>query len=57
MNNFKRSKFPFWYIWILGWISIFDGIVMIITLGFYTSQFTLPYVMNFHKRTIKSKNP
>lgn len=51
-----RSKFPFYYIIGLGFLNIFDGLVMIFTLGHFTTQTTLPYVMNYHKKLIKKKN-
>jgi len=52
----KRSKFPPLYIIGLGFLNIFDGLIAILSLGFYTSGTTLPYVMNYHKKLIKKKN-
>lgn len=51
-----RSKFPFYYIIGLGFLNIFDGLVMIFSLGHFTTQTTLSYVMKYHKKLIKKKN-
>ncbi len=50
MKIIRKSPFPFWYIIGLGFLNIFDGVVMVITLGHYTSQTTLHYVMSYHKK-------
>lgn len=55
MKLLTRSKFPPLYIFGLGLCNIFDGLCMILTLGFYTSQTSLPYVMKYYKTNIKNK--
>lgn len=50
-----KSKFSNQYILILGLLNIIDGLVMILSLGFYTSQLTLPYVLHIaQKKKIKN---
>lgn len=50
-----KSKFPFYYILGLGFLTIFDGLVMVLSFGNYTSQTTLKYVLNYHKKYVKNK--
>lgn len=50
MKNFKRTKFPFWYMIGLAFIMIFDALVIILTLAQFTSQYQLQYVFWYHKR-------
>lgn len=56
MRKFKRTTFPFWYMMGLGFINIFDGLIVVLTLGQYTSQWQFQYVMKWHrKQAIKRK--
>lgn len=51
-----KSKFPNLHIIGLGFLNIFDGLVMVLTLGNFTSQTTFNYVINYHKKLrIKQK--
>lgn len=50
-----KSKFPFYYILGLGFLTIFDGLVMILSFGNYTSQTTLKYVLNYHRKLSKKR--
>lgn len=49
-----KSKFPFYYILGLGFITVFDGLVMILSLGNFTAQCTFKYVM-WYNRKLKIK--
>jgi len=53
MRAIKRSIFPWYYIFGLGLRHIIDGVVMVITIGNYTTAFSLQYVMRVHKRRLK----
>lgn len=47
----KRTKFPAWYMLGLGFINLIEGLIIILSLGRYTSNnFSLRYVMNYHKK-------
>ena len=50
MKYLNKSKQPWHYIFVLGFLNIIDGLIMMLTLGNYTSQLTFPYITNFHKR-------
>lgn len=53
----KKTKFPFWYILILGFIHIAEGLIQVLSLGNLTSNnWSLKYVMNYHRKNIKSKS-
>ena len=52
----RKSKFPFYYILGLGLLNIIEGLIMILSLGFYTTDgISLKYVINYHKK-IKNAN-
>ena len=55
MIKITRSKFKCGYIIGLGFLNIFDGLIMILTLGNYTTQTTLGYVLKYHQN-LKNKN-
>lgn len=51
-----KSKFPFYYMLGLGFLNIVEGLVTILSLGFYTTDgISLRYVINYHKK-IKNAN-
>lgn len=49
-----KSKFPFYYILGLGFITVFDGLVMILSLGNFTAQCTFKYVMWYNRKLKKN---
>ncbi len=51
----KKAGLPMWYIWMYSWVCIFDGLIGVLTLGYYTSNWQL-IVALWYARYSLSKN-
>ena len=50
-----KSKLPNSYMIIYGFLSLFDSLVIILSLGNYSTQTTLKYVKNYNKKLVLKK--